>query len=170
MSLWFYPKTSIYDKNMPKIHIWSPWGLYSSSVRHYSVVHDFLRFWKISIFGSKLKGVSLWFNEKMFVHYANWPEICNSSPWGSYSCLIRHYSVVYNFFEVFKNIDLRLKTQSGYPLVLLTNICLRQKLAENPISSSWGPYYCLVKHYGPVHTFFKFWKISSYDSKSNGRG
>jgi hypothetical protein len=52
---WFYRKMSFRDKNWSEIRISSPWGSYYCLVRHYGVVHNFLRFWKIPCFGSKPK-------------------------------------------------------------------------------------------------------------------
>jgi hypothetical protein len=49
------PKTCVHDENMPKIYTLDLWGPYSCLVRHYGVVHNFFRFWKISSVGSKPK-------------------------------------------------------------------------------------------------------------------
>jgi hypothetical protein len=82
----FYRQTSVQCENMLKIYISSPWGPYFSLVRHYGDVHNFLRFWKISSFDSKTKGVNIRFYRNPSVCDENYPKICIASPWGSCTC------------------------------------------------------------------------------------
>jgi hypothetical protein len=72
VSLRFYQKMSVPNENWSEIHISSSWGPYSCSVRFYGGVHYFLRFSKISSFGSKSilpKNVcSRWKSQKSIFH------------------------------------------------------------------------------------------------------
>jgi hypothetical protein len=144
---------SVRDKNYTEIHIPSMWCPYYYSVRYYGIVTICLRFWKISSFsskpkgvslqfyqksvsamkagrksvfhpcvanilarleltvlyticlrfqkissfGSKLKGVCLWFYGQTSVHIENGPKIHISSPWGSYYISIRLLMLYTNF-------------------------------------------------------------------------
>jgi hypothetical protein len=114
VSLRFYRKTSGRDENWPEICISSPWDPYSYSAWHYSVVQISFRFCKISSFGSKPKGITVWFYRKMCVHSENKPKICISSLWGTYSISVRCFGVAHKFLWVLKNIEFRLKTQRGF--------------------------------------------------------
>jgi hypothetical protein len=53
---------------------------------------------KISSFHSKHKMVSLQFYRQTSVHGKNGSKNCISSPWGSYSCSVRHYGVAQIFW------------------------------------------------------------------------
>jgi hypothetical protein len=74
---------------------------------------NFLRFQKISSFGSKPKVANLLFYWRTFVHDENGPNIYISSRWGLYSILVTHFGVVHKFLGVLKNIEIRIKTQWG---------------------------------------------------------
>jgi hypothetical protein len=101
----------------------------------------FLWLWKISNFGSRPKRVNLHFYLKICVHGENGSKICIPSPWDLYSVSVRYFSVVHKFFGGFKNIEFRLKTQMGQPLILSRNVCSRWKLAGKP-------------YFNPVRTIF----------------
>jgi hypothetical protein len=161
VSLWFYQKMFVHNKNWLEIRISFPWGPYSLLFRHFGVVYKFLRVLKISSFGSKPKGVSLrfyrktylcdknwseihilstwehkgvslWFYRKNVVRGKNYPKIHISSTWGSYSCSVRRSGVVHKFLGVLKNIKFQLKTQRGWLAFGFTkNVYSRWKLAEN---------------------------------------
>jgi hypothetical protein len=132
VSLQFYRKTSICNKNWSEIQISSLWGLYSCSIRHYSVVH---------IFFEILKNIEFRFITQMGYPSilpknvcSRWKHVENSYliPVWPYSCSIRHYCVVHNFLEVLKNIEFQIKTQR-YPSVLLTNVCPQWKRAKKSV-------------------------------------
>jgi hypothetical protein len=84
-----------------------------------TVLYNYLRFWKISSFSLKLKG-RLQFYRQMYIHCVNRPKIYISSPWGSYSCSIRYYGDVQNFFEILKILSFGSKLKY---LVLTKNVC-----------------------------------------------
>lgn len=82
VSLWFQRKMFIHSENLPKTSISSPWRSYSYSVRHYDVVHNFLRFWKMFNFVENL-----------------------------YSGLFSRYGAIHNFLRFFKISKFQIKTQ-----------------------------------------------------------
>jgi hypothetical protein len=78
----------------------------------------FLWFWKFLSFAWELKGFRLRFYLQTSVHSENRSKICISSPWDTYSFLVRHYGGVYIFFRFWKisSFDLKSKDEITYEL------------------------------------------------------
>jgi hypothetical protein len=165
VSLWFYRKHLFMTKTCQKFifhhhesHILAQFDI--------TLLYTIFQFWKISSFSSKHKGVILQFYRKTSICDKNWSKIQISSPWGLYSCSIRHYSVVHIFFEILKNIEFRFITQMGYPSILPKNICSRWKHVENSYFILVWSYSCSIRHYCDVHNFLEVLKNIEFQLKA----
>jgi hypothetical protein len=122
VSLRFYRQTYIRDKNWLKIHISSLWDLYFCLARNYGDIQFFLRFWKLSSFGSKPKGANLRFYRQTYVHGENGSKIYIWTSWGTYSISFRHFGVVHKSLEVLKDIWVLAQNPKRLAFVLPTNV------------------------------------------------
>jgi hypothetical protein len=127
----------------------------------------FLWFWKFLSFAWELKGFRLRFYLQTSVHSENRSKICISSPWDTYSFLVRHYGGVYIFFRFWKissfdlkSKDVRLWFYQKHLFVMKTG----QKSVFHP-----SEFHILTRlDITVLYTFFRFWKISSFASKPKG--
>jgi hypothetical protein len=144
------------------------------------------------------KGLAFIFNDKR-LFATKQVKICNSSLWCPYSCLIRHYSVVHNFFRFSKisscdakpnGVSLRFYRQTsvhsknrakiifhrrqahipdwscnsnlggggGKPSLVAKNVCSIENKPKIQISSIWDPYSIPFWRFGDVHKILGVFK------------
>jgi hypothetical protein len=107
-----------------------------------------LRFLKISIFGSKPKGVSLGFYRKMSVCNENWPKIIFYPREGHIIARLDIMVLYTNFFWGFKKYWVSAQTTKGFAFGF-TEKCLFTAKNEPKIyiSAPWGPDSFSVRHF-----------------------
>jgi hypothetical protein len=87
----------------------------------------------------------------MLVYGKNWPKLRTFSPWGPYSGLVIHNSLVYKFLWV-------LKKSNGVGLQFYQKMPVCGKnWRKLYISWSWNPYSRSVIHNGHLYKFWWIW-------------
>jgi hypothetical protein len=132
VGLRFYWKMSTHDENWLEIHISTPSDSYSCLVRHYGDVHDFLRFLKISSFGSKPNGLAFGFTEKhLFAIKTDWKSVFHL-----------HETHILSQLENMLLYTMFLRFWKNKPLWFYRKMCVRdENWVKIRISTPWGPYY-----------------------------